>query len=450
MLGGISETVLALSHFSELRNMKSHHKSRTAFSPSVDGVALEDRVVLNAGVRAHLAAAVLAARPNASAPAALTRSQLFQSYRGQLRAASNQLTQYVNSRIANSYANGIPTSSQLADLRQEVAGAVDATNFRISSQLALLPGATNRLVGQVQNGQLGNSTRSLVNRLDRILTTPRLVRQSAALGRAIDQAINQNAALNTAATANFLRTSPIFAQAVDSTTGQRIPLSRFMAQQVLNQFSNSMGLLASSFPTVADAALFNNGVFITNPAAQQAFASQFSNAVFLAATQLANNLDVFPNNLAVFPGSGTSVIEPVNTALFGSNPAVSTAFPSLFSTLESLPINTSVDFFNGADLAFQDAFQTAAASLGGFLNLLPPMAVFALPTSHFATVFSPVFSTFGNGFNTGFTGFSAAPINVAAPFVTGFNGLVGTNFNTIGFTSPVFSGFGLEPETVFI
>ena len=121
--------------------MSSHKKSRTAFRPSVDGVILEDRLVLSTGVRGQLGAAAVAARPQAQASgSALSRRALYQSYRTQLKAASNQLNQYVDSQIASLYANGTPTQAQLAELRQQVAGAVDATTFRISSQLALFRG----------------------------------------------------------------------------------------------------------------------------------------------------------------------------------------------------------------------------------------------------------------------------------------------------------------------
>ena len=173
------------------------------------------------------------------------------------------------------FASGTPTASQIAaSFINGLNGAIDATAFRVSSQLALLPGATDRLVAQVQNNLLGNAG-SLASRIDRCWPIPA---QSGAhrLLDAINQAINRQCSLNSARRTNFLRTAPLNRLSIDPTTGQRIPLQQFMAQQVVSQFGNTLGSLASSFPTVANTAIFNNGTISTDPAVQQTFANQLA------------------------------------------------------------------------------------------------------------------------------------------------------------------------------
>ena len=231
-------------------------------------------------------------------------------------AASAQLKQFVNQQAGLLYANGTPSASQIAAFRDQIAGAVDATAFRVSNQLALLPGATDRLVAQVQNNLLGDSLRGLGGQINRLI-----IRQNQSPGRllsSINQAINGISNRNVSQTSNFLQNAPLAQLSIDTTTGQRIPLQQFMAQQVVSQFGNTLGSLAASFPNVANTALFTNGTMSTDPAVQQQFATQLQSAIGLATSQLGTNLAVFPNSLHLFPGSGTDITTPLTKIFFNS------------------------------------------------------------------------------------------------------------------------------------
>ena len=66
-----------------------------------------------------------------------------------------------------------------------------------------------------------------------------------------------------------------------------------MAQQVITQYGASLGSLAKAFPTVANGTIVSNGVISTDPAVQQAFATQLQIAINVVNFQLASNLAVF-------------------------------------------------------------------------------------------------------------------------------------------------------------
>jgi len=388
---------------------------------------------------------------------ALSRRDVLQSYRAQLQAASNDLRQYVRTQISQLFANGTPTQAQIADLRDQLSGAVNATAFRVSSQLALLPRATERLVANVQNNLLANNGTSLLGRFNRLLNSQALTQSPDRLATFLNRAVNANGASNVGQLNNFLTTSPIFRNSVDATTGQTIPLQQFMAQQALFQFGNSLGSLANSFPNVANSAIFQNGAMSTDPAIQGAFASQLRNAVSLAANQLGNNLAVFPNRASLFPGSGTNVLSPISQALFGAGTTGGTTggtANSLFASLGQIPTTgTSDQFFQGVNTAFTNSFNNVGNVLNPFFGIAtPPGGVQSLPTSPFQNIFQ----TFGNsqldnfnsGFGSGFIGFGQPTTGVGTGslrtgFGTGFNGLLGTQNTNFGFTNPNFLGFGM-------
>ncbi|WP_165226953.1 hypothetical protein [Aquisphaera insulae] len=435
-----------------------------SFRPSIDGIALEERVVMNAAGTA------------ASAQALLSRRELYQSYRAQFRAAANDLRQYLRTQIATAYANGTPDATTKANLQSQIGGAVNATAFRLSSQLGLLPEANDRLVARLQTSLLGNGRNSLTSRLDALTSSGRASRSASALMSAVDRAITQSTVTNAAQAGNFIARSPIYANSIDINSGARIPVQTYMAQQVVNQFANTLGSLNSGFGNIANAALVSGGIMSTDPAVQQTFANQLNAAVGIAANQLGNNLAVFPTVQNLFPSSpsagggtgtttGSNPLSGVGNILFGTTPGgTPTAITTLSGALSAAP-TTSDAFVPAVNSAFNSAFQNVASGLGSFFGTTTNVS--SLPTSNFSSVFAPTFAGLGNGFNGGTsngpigfgtfstsTGTSTGSGNLnnfySDPFGGGFYGLT-TNQNTaLGFPTSSFSGFGLTSGTTTI
>ncbi len=433
--------------------MRSLKQDRRRFPPTLDGMALEERVVLSGGPgslpRAIAAAAFpgMGARQN-SAASALSRRDLLQSYRTQIQAASNDLRQYVRDQIAQLYATGTPTQAQLADFRDQLSGAVNASAFRLSSQLALLPRATERLVAGVQNNLLANNGSSLLPRFNRLLDSQALTQSPNRLANFLDRVVNVNGLGNLGQFNNYLTTIPIFRNSVDATTGQNIPLQQFMAQQALFQFGNSLGSLANGFPNVANSAIFQNGTLSMDPAIQGAFAGQLTNAVSLAANQLANNLAVFPNRASLFPGSGTNLLSPISQTLFGGGTTGGVS-NGLFNSLGQLPTTGTADqFFQGVNTAFTTSFYDVNNILNPYFGIAnPPGGVQTLPPSPYWNIYqtfnNSAVDDFNNGFGSGFIGFGQPASSVGTGVGTGFNGLMGMQNTNFGFTNPNFLGFGV-------
>ena len=63
------------------------------------------------------------------------------------------LKQLLNYQIDQLYANGKPSANDLAGLQGLVNGVVDGSTFQLSSQLALLPAATDKLVASSSAGE---------------------------------------------------------------------------------------------------------------------------------------------------------------------------------------------------------------------------------------------------------------------------------------------------------
>jgi len=454
--------------------MSTRFQNRRTFRPTLDGLALEERVVMASG------AGTMHAAVSAAASSVLTRRELLQAYRTQLQAAANDLKQYIQTQLGQLYANGTPSASQVAALRDQLAGAVNATAFRVSSQLALLPRATDNLVAQVQNSLLSGNNRSLVGRLNNLLNSNALVSSPGRLLAAMNRAVTTTSTQGVGQLNNFVNTTPIFRLSADPVTGQPIPLQQFMAQQAIGQFGNSLGQLTSAFPNVANSAIFQNGAMITDPAVQAAFAGQLQNAVGIAANQLANNLAVFPSGTSLFPGNGTgtNVLSQVSQALFGAGATggttgtgtstgitgtgtcTGTTAADLFTALGQIPTTgTSSQFFQNVNSAFTNTFQNVTGTLNPFFGITTPgTAPVSLPNAPFSNVFQLRFSQLGNGFNSGFgNGFMGfgQPLGATTGGTTGTTGTLGNGFGTgffgltglqntnFGFTTPSFTGFGM-------
>ena len=242
-----------------------------------------------------------------------------------------------------------------------------------------------------------------------------------------------------------------------------------MAEQAANQFNNTIGSLSSSFPSVANSAIFNNGVMNTTAAVQQAFGSQLGNAVGLATYQLGNDLTIFPFPYPLSPGiypfgpfnnsfynaapttttttgtAGTAIASPGAGANQVTEPG--TGFTNLYSALAAVP-TTTAGFYPGVNTAFTNTMQAVDGTLGTYLGY-PSLSsgVTTLPTGPFTSIYTPAYTGYGGGFNngygTGYAGFGVTPEGQSANFGTGYNGMVAYNNNVLGFIPSAFSGFGV-------
>jgi hypothetical protein len=434
---------------------------RFAFHPSVAEAMLEERLVLSS------TGSVLTPPPAPppvysaivihSLTAWKTVKQLRTAYTHQLKLATLDLRNEVASEIQQLYANGsVPTSQQLSDLNTSVRGALDATALRLSSQAALLPGSGTRLVPAIQNSLLGPGSKSLSSELSSLLQSGRDTvsagRLQSALGRAIMLAPNQISPQVT----SFFNTTNLNALSVNS-SGQQIPLKQFMAGQVVNQLSGTLGSLAQSFPDVANSVLFPNGATGTpTQDLMNTFSQQVSNALNTAAFQLGSSL-------ALFDGS-SNLITQLAPMLFGSttnlnsgsstnlnsgsstnlNSGSSANLTSLASALQSLPFGDT-GFSSAVTNAFNSSFSNLLGSINSFLGMQGQSSNLTLPTSGFTSPFSSQFSgsSFNSGFNSGFAsgtspgfvGFGVSPSSFDTSFGTGFNNLVSAVSQNFGFVN---------------
>ena len=180
--------------------------------------------------------------------------------------------------------------------------------------------------------------------------------------------------------------------------------------------------------------LFADGATTATPEAQHAFAQQYLSALGISAFLLGNGL-------SLLPGLTSSLTPQLQTALFGTGENAT----SLFSALQGLP-TTSEGFSSAASTAFNNAFQSLASPLSQFFALPTTSQTFALPTSNLAGPFGSEFSTFGNGFNsgfgTGFPGFGTAPTTADVNFGDGFTSIIARQNPLLGFNPPTLSGTG--------
>jgi len=420
--------------------MNNRMKKRIAFHPSATEAPLEERRLLSS------TSAVVSRTPPAAPPPLFssaviispmhwtTERQLRTAFARQVQLATLDLRNAVAREVRQLFANGsVPTPQQLTDFNATVQGAIDATALRVSTQASLLPGAGTRLVPAIQNALLGSGSKSLSSELSSALQSARntgsALRLQYLLGRQIilvpDQIISQ---FNT-----FFNTTNLNRLSVNS-SGQQIPLEQFMAGQVVKQFSNTLGMLAQSFPNVANSMLFPNGA-TGNPTQDllDAFGTQASNALATAAFQLGSSLALFP--------ASASVISQIQPLLFGAT----TNLNSLASALQSLPFG-GTGFNSAVSEAFNSGFSNLLGPITSFLGTAMPLQPeLTLPTTGFASPFSSQFSgtSFNTGFNNGFAtgttpgfvGFGQAPSGFNANFGIGFNNLVSSVNQGLGFVN---------------
>jgi hypothetical protein len=460
--------------------MTKRMNKRFAFHPSMVGAQLEERVVLSS--TSTVVTPAPAPPPVYSAVIIhdvapwRTVKQLRAAYAHQVKLATLDLRNEIASGIQQLYANGsVPASQKLTDFNASVQGALDATALRLSSQAGLLPGSGRGLVSKIQNSLLGSGSRSLSSALGSVLQSNRntvsAARLQSALGRAITLTANQ---INPQFT-NFFNTTNLNRLSVNS-SGQQIPIQQFMAGQVVNQLSNALGLLAQSFPNVANATLFPNSTTgtisttgsgttgnIGNPTqdALNAFSQQVNTALNNIGFQLANNLALFNGSSNVISqlapqlfgsstsgsgtsGSGTSGSGNTGSGTTGSGTTGSTSnLISLVSALQNLPFG-GTGFNSAVTSAFNSGFGNLAGTLNSFLGM-QGQSNLTLPTSGLTSPFLSQFSgsSFNSGFNNGFAsgstpgfvGFGTSPSDFNSNFGTGFNNLVSSVTQNSGFVN---------------
>jgi len=418
-------------HLLKERIMNSQKRNRNAFRPTLGEITLEERVVLSSvsAVSNHIAAAQVNSGN-------LTVQQLRNAFVTQTRSAFQNLNQQIRQEIAQLFANGRPTSQQLADFNAQVQGMINATTFQLASQQALLPqGARTSLTG-FQNALLSNNSQSLMSRIQAITNSSRLTRTPQALQNAI---ANQIATMATGANtqlANFFNNTNINRLSVDQ-NGNPIPLQQFIGQRIQDQFGSTLGGIQQGFNNIATNSLFANGA---PPSASdlQGFQRQLGNAASLAAFQLGNNLNLLR-------GTSSTLVPQIQSALFGSstNPGNGT-FNGLLNAVQGLPFSGGLtpDFNTALTNAFNNTFTGVATPLG---NVLGTVAQTNGTLPAFSNVFSPAFTNnnaflgFNSGFGSGFPGFGTAPNTFNPAFGTGFNSFVNTGITNLGFTTPTFS-----------
>lgn len=443
-------------------------RDRRAFLPAVLGISLEERVVMSGApawttiLRGSAGSPSGPSTPSGpSSPTGLgdiTARQLMTAYNQQFGASRTALQQYINDQISTLYspanlgANGRPTQQAVADFNNNVGGAINATAFGLSSQVALLPGSSQRLVPNLQQSLLGSGSGSLASRIAAQVNSGRGLASQRLLQNAIDRQIGTAFTTGNGQVSSLLRSPQLGRSTVDS-TGQRVSLSQYLGNQAALQINNTFGALANSVGANAQSTLFDStGAF--NSQAVGAFQQQYGNALNAAAYQVNGLLSLLPNSSSIRSG--------LQSGFFGTTNGTGTPNANLYNALSGVfPTDTgatstpfTTDAFN---TAFQNGFTTAFQNFNGPVATLlnQTSAGSQLPTGFFQTgaAFPSVFgtqftgSTFNNGFNngfattgTGFPGFGTAPSAFNTGFGTGFNGLI-TNMNgQAGITIPTSTG----------
>jgi hypothetical protein len=411
--------------------MKRQKRTRVGFRPSVGETRLEDRVVLSVSKTIGAAAihSLVVQPPPAPPPfsplTTLTAQQVRNAYVRQFQAASVDLRNSIRSETTKLFANGRPTAQQIAAFNATVAGQIDATALRVSSQGLLLPGKSQQLVSNIQNSLLGSSSNSLLNRIQMVSQSSRFTTSAAALQNAISQQVNRTFAMGNNQLNTFFNTTSLNRLSVDS-TGQRIPLPQFFGQQITSQLANSLGSLAQSFSNQASTLLFPTDSTTPTTAAVNAFNNQFAQALNTSAFQLASDLSLF--------NGATGVIPRLQDSLFGSGSG------ALFTSIVGIP-NQATNFASNTSTVFNGGFGSLGNPLNSLFRLNSGLNT-TLPTSHFTNVFNPALtgntfnSGFNNGFGSGFIGFGQASTGFNTNFGTGFNNLVSSTNQGLGLMPP--------------
>lgn len=156
----------------------SPRKNRVAFRPALNDILLEERVVLNATPRSAM---IGAGAWDAARNTQYVLHAVHRSYLNQLQTSQRFLTQFANQQAAALYQtpgnlgpDGRVTLDALENYGNSMAGGINATVFRLSSQISLLP-ESGRALNAIQYSFMGPQANSLASRITRLVfLAPRL------------------------------------------------------------------------------------------------------------------------------------------------------------------------------------------------------------------------------------------------------------------------------------
>jgi len=447
--------------------MDRARKQRNGFRPSLNDASLEERTVMASGsvgvaslmggaAQLRPMAAQVHAQANTQTVTARDIAQTRAAYAAAFRNAFNTFRFYTTAQINQLYANGRPTAQQFNDFKSNLAGSLNALALNLSSQYMLLPGSSSQLASNLQTALLGNGRNSLASQINNLNFGAANTSSARSLQNFFNNTTNSSFNQNGLGLNNFFNTTAFNRLSVDQ-NGNRIPLAQFQTNQLLNQFGNSLGLIANNFSsnTPSNSVLFPNGMtdaqgnpIAPNSAALGQFASQYRNALSTAAFQLNNGLAAIPGS-SNFGGTLTNTLQ---NSLFGNGTA---ATPGLFGSLGNLPFGQP-NFSTAANNAFNTSFNNLAGNLSDMFGVVArPANGFTLPTNNFTNPFGSNFAgnTFNAGFNNGFStngnagffGFGTAPNTFNTNFGTGFNNFTAAGLTNSGFTLPNFTGLSATP-----
>jgi hypothetical protein len=461
--------------------VNSRMKKRITYIPSVTESRLEERLTLSTA-----SATPLPAPPPVSSSVLvqkfghpLTLRQLRADYKAQVREVRAELREMVKADIKQLYANGSqPTAQQVSSYTATVDGSLDAVALRLSAQDSLLPDSSIRLVPAIQNELLGSGSTSLASRLTSLVQSPTSNQSARTLEVMATRQINQVSQQNLAQVSNFFNTTPVAslaAQAVNSaansanSSGQTAAsgaglatasglssiLEQFFGDQIESQVANTLGSLAETFPSVADAALFPNAITGTGTTSTgtsstvdqnllNAFTSQADTALGTAAFEIGSALQLFPGFMNVTSHLEQMLFNSASSSGSTTNNNSAVTANNLASELENLDFGSPA-FNSAVASAFGTTYQNVLAAIAPFFGTqTQSTATATLPTTGLTNPFGTQFTlaSFDDGFNNGFltgttgdgfVGFGQAPTDFNTAFSTAFNNVVSDTNASTGF-----------------
>src|SRR5262249_43096791 len=158
-----------------------------------------------------------AARALARAARPLTVAKIHTAYNQRVHAAVRALRTAIQTQVGQLRANGAtPTAQQMADFNASIAGALDATALRLSTQAALLPHAGARLVPATQNAILDSGPHSLISRLGTLAQSGQLSGTTGASTQALTRLLNTTSQQSISRLNTFFNTTPVNRLSVNS------------------------------------------------------------------------------------------------------------------------------------------------------------------------------------------------------------------------------------------
>ena len=196
-------------------------KKRNAFLPSLTESGLEDRLVLTPPgwftrrLTSRPSRRVGPPRPRStiSPPRGRPRSTYARQSQDRLQRPHRGHRQ----RGRPALFDGRADRAQQATFRASIAGAVDATALRLSSQEALPARDQHPTDPRVQNALLGSGATSLMSRLQAIASSARTTVTSYVLTNTLNRALTGSFATTRAGLVNYFGTTPFNRVSVDTT-----------------------------------------------------------------------------------------------------------------------------------------------------------------------------------------------------------------------------------------